>query len=131
MVYLTKKDANKIIKQLSNSRNKEIKEVIKKLKSSEKRKIYVNNNTAIKKLLQKAFDEKRKIKIRYYSPHSDEFTTRVIEIYQINTNSIITYCYLRDDERVFVIERIRSAAILDEKYSIPKNWSPESIILDN
>ena len=30
----------------------------------------------------------------------------------------------------FAIERINSAAILDEKYTIPKNWSPENIILD-
>ena len=129
MVYLTNKEANKIIKELSNSHNKEIKEIIKKLKSSEKRKIYVTDTIAIKKLLQKAFDEKRKVKIRYYSPHSDEFTTREIDIYQINANSIVTYCYLRDDERVFAIERIRSAAILDEKYSIPKDWNPENIIL--
>ena len=129
MVYLTNKEANKIIKELSNSHNKEIKEIIKKLKSSEKRKIYVTDTIAIKKLLQKAFDEKRKVKIRYYSPHSDEFTTREIDIYQINANSIVTYCHLRDDERVFAIERIRSAAILDEKYSIPKDWNPENIIL--
>jgi hypothetical protein len=33
-------------------------------------------------------------------------------------------------ERTFAIERIRSAAIFDEKYEIPENWTPESIILD-
>lgn len=129
MVYLSKEDAKKIIKLLSNVKDKEIKNVIKKINSSEK-KVYVKDKSGIRKLLQKAFNEKRKVKIRYYSPHSDEHTTRVINIYQIYINSIIAYCHLREDERTFAIERINSAALLDEKYKIPANWTPESIILD-
>ena len=92
--------------------------------------VYIKNKSEIRKLLQKAFDEKRKVKIIYYSPHSDEHTTRIIDIYQIYINSIIAYCHLREDERIFAIERINSAALLDEKYEIPKGWRPESIILD-
>ena len=129
MIYLSKKDVNTIIRELSNTSNKKIKCMLKKIKSS-KKKVYVKNKSEIRKLLQKAFNEKRKVKIRYYSPHSDEHTTRIIDIYQIYTNSIIAYCHLREDERIFAIERINSAAILDEKYTIPKNWSPENIILD-
>ena len=129
MVYLTKKDADTIIEELSNNPNEEIRGIIKKIISPEK-KIYIKNKLGIMKLLNKAFDEKRKVKIRYYSPHSDEYTTRVIDIYQICINSIIAFCHLRGEERTFVLERISSAAILDEKYNVPKNWSPESIILD-
>ena len=129
MVYLSKKDANTIIRELSNTSNKKIKYILKKIKSPEK-KVYIKNKSEIRKLLQKAFDEKRKVKIIYYSPHSDEHTTRIIDIYQIYINSIIAYCHLREDERIFAIERINSIAILDEKYIIPNNWSPESIILD-
>ena len=129
MVYLSKKDANTIIRELSNTSNKKIKYILKKIKSPEK-KVYIKNKSEIRKLLQKAFDEKRKVKIIYYSPHSDEHTTRVIDIYQIYINSIIAYCHLRGEERTFVIGRINSAAILNEKYTIPKNWSPENIILD-
>jgi len=129
MIYLSKKDVNTIIRELSNTSNKKIKCMLKKIKSS-KKKVYVKNKSEIRKLLQKAFNEKRKVKIRYYSPHSDEHTTRIIDIYQIYTNSIIAYCHLREDERIFAIERINSIAILDEKYIIPNNWSPESIILD-
>lgn len=130
MVYLTKKDTDKIIKELSNTSNKEIKSIIKKLKFPEKKRVYVYEKSEIRNLLRKAFNEKKKVKIRYYSPHSDEFTNRIIDIYQIYINSIIAYCHLREDERTFVIERISSATILDEKYTIPKNWSPESIVLD-
>ena len=130
MVYLTKKESEIIAKEFSNTPNKKIKEIVKKLKSLEKRRIYVSGKFEIRKLLRKAFNDKRKVKIRYYSFHSDEHTTRIIDIYKIYINSIIAYCHLRKEERTFVIERINSAAILDEKYSIPENWSPESIVFD-
>ena len=130
MVYLTKKDANKIIKELSKTKNKEIIGILTKLKSPEKRRIYVTSRADINRLLKKAFDEKRKVKIRYYSPHNDENTIRIVDIYKMYNGVITAFCHLRDEERNFVIDRISSAAILDEKYSIPKGWSPESIILD-
>lgn len=131
MVYLTKEEAEKLTKELSKARNKQIKEIIKKLKSpQEKRRIYVTSKADINRLLKKAFNEKRKVKIRYYSPHNDENTARVVEIYKIYNGVIIAFCHLREDERNFVIDRISSVAILDEKYSIPKGWAPESIILD-
>ena len=81
-------------------------------------------------LLKRAFKEKRKVKIRYYNPHNDESTVRVVDIYKIYNGVIVGFCHLREDERNFVIDRINSVAILEEKYSIPKGWSPESIILD-
>ncbi len=130
MAYLSKKDADRIIKELLKTKNKGILVILNKLKSQEKKRVYVHEKSEIRNLLHKAFNEKRKAKIRYYSPHSDEHTTRIIDIYQIYINSIIAYCHLREDERTFAIERINSAAILDETYSIPKNWGPESIILD-
>ncbi|MDP3027488.1 MAG: WYL domain-containing protein [Nanoarchaeota archaeon] len=130
MVYLSKKDAGIVIKELSKNSNAEIKGIVKRLKSLEKRKIYVTNKSDIRKLLHKAFNEKRKIKIKYYSPHSDENTMRIVDIYKIYSGVIACFCHLREDERNFVIDRINSVAILDERYSIPKGWSPESIILD-
>lgn len=130
MVYLIKKEAKKIIRELSKSADKEIKTILKKLNSPEKRAVYFYDNADIMRLLKKAFNEKRKVKIKYYSPHNDENTTRVIDIYKIYNGVVTAFCNLREDERNFVIDRINSVAILDEKYKIPKNWSPESIILD-
>ena len=100
------------------------------MKYSEKKRVYATNKSTIRNLLQKAFDEKRKIKIRYYSPHSVEYTTRIIDIYQVHRDCIIAFCHLREEERTFITERINSAAILAEKYTLPKNWNPESVILD-
>lgn len=130
MVYLSKKEAVRISKELAKIKNKDIGGILRKLNSSNKGKSYVKGRAEIRSLLKKAFDEKRKVKIRYYSPHSDEHTTRIIDIYQVSINSIVAFCHLREDERTFAIERINSAMLLDEKYKIPKGWSPESIILD-
>lgn len=131
MVYLTKKEAEKLTKELSKNKNKQIKDIIEKLKSpQEKRRIYVTSRADINRLLKKAFNEKRKVKIRYYSPHNDENTARVVDIYKIYNGVITAFCHLREDERNFVINRISSVAILDEKYSIPRSWTPENIIID-
>ena len=130
MVYLTKKEAERLTKELSTNKNKQIKDIIKKLKSPEKRRVYVTSKTDISRLLKRAFKEKRKVKIRYYSPHNDENTIRIVDIYKIYNGVITAFCNLREDERNFVIDRINSVTILDEKYTVPKNWSPESIILD-
>jgi predicted DNA-binding transcriptional regulator YafY len=129
MAYLSKKDTEKVIKKLSNSKSKEISKIINKLKS-EKRIEYARTQPEIERLIKKAFQEKKQLKIRYYSLSSDEVTSRIIDIYQIHKNCIVAFCHLRDEERTFVTSRIQSAAILDGAYSIPKGWSPESIILN-
>ena len=130
MAYLSKKDVEIIIKELSKNPTAKIKSIIKKPKSLEKRRVYVTSKADINILLKRAFKEKRKVKIRYYNPHNDESTVRVVDIYKIYNGVIVGFCHLREDERNFVIDRINSVAILEEKYSIPKGWSPESIILD-
>ncbi len=82
------------------------------------------------KLLKKAFKDKKSIKIRYSGPHSDEHTTRVIDVYKLWKDAITAFCHSRKEERTFVIGRISSAAVLEKSYRIPKGWQPQSIILD-
>lgn len=130
MVYLTKKEAEKITKELSNTQNKEIKQILEKIGSPEKRLTYFYDKREIKLLLKKAFKEKRKVKIQYYSFSSDEVTNRVIDIYQLHDDCVVAYCNLRNEERTFKIRSINKVALLDEKYKILRNWSPESIILN-
>lgn len=91
---------------------------------------YVTEAHRIKKLLKKAFREKRSVKINYYSLSSDEVRYRIIDIYKMHKNCIIAYCYLRNEERTFVIDRINKIALLDNRYNLPENWNPESIIVD-
>lgn len=129
MVYLSKKDAEKVIDELSKSKKKEINEIMEKMKSL-KIVVYARSSPEITKLLKRAFKEKRKVKINYYSLSSDEVRNRIVDIYQVHKDCIVAYCHLRDEERTFVIRRINKAALLNEKYTIPKGWMPESIISD-
>jgi predicted DNA-binding transcriptional regulator YafY len=110
---------------LDKEESKEAKDILKKIKS-EKKLTYVYDKKEIKSLLKKAYKEKNKVKIRYYSLSSDEVKLRTVDIYQLGDDFIIAYCHLRDDERTFVISRISQATMLDEKYKVPKGWTPES-----
>ena len=111
MVYLTKKEVDALVKAIPKEREKSITKLIKKIKSPPKKLIYSNNKQEIKSFLRKAFKEKRKIKINYYSFSSDEVTNRVIDIYQLHKDCIIAYCNLRKEERTFIIDRINKAAL--------------------
>ena len=130
MVYLSKNEAREITKALSKIKSKKVSDLVKKINSPQKKLNYVYNQKEIKQLLIKAFKEKRKIKMSYYSLSSDEVTNRVIDIYQLHDDCIVVYCNLREEERTFVIRRINKATLLDEKYNIPAGWTPESIIIN-
>ena len=80
---------------------------------------------SINQKLKESFNKKQNIKIKYYSLSSDEVKWRLISIYKLERDLLIAYCYLRDDERTFVKDRIRSAIIQDQKYTIPKGWKPK------
>jgi predicted DNA-binding transcriptional regulator YafY len=127
MVSFTKYQKDKLKEILAQSKDKEAKEIIKKIDSEKKLK-YAYDKKDIKALLRKAFKEKKNIKIRYYSLSSDEVKWRTVSIYQLGSDFIIAYCHLRDEERTFVTDRISQAAILDESYKIPNGWEPESIV---
>ena len=119
MVSLTNVEKSKLKEILTKSNDKEAKEILKKINKDEKKK-YVHNKKEIKNLLKQAFEEKKKVKIRYYSLSSDEVKWRVVSIYQFDQEFIIAYCHLRNEERTFIIDRISKASILDERYKIPE-----------
>ena len=130
MVYLSKKEAKELTRVLSKIKSKGVTNLVKKINSPQKKLIYSYDSKEIKRLLEKAFKQKRKIKMSYYSLSSDEVTNRVIDIYQLHNDCVVAYCNLREEERTFVIKRINKVALLNEKYSISKGWTPESIILN-
>ena len=125
MVSLTKSEKEKLKSLLIKSKDKEMKRILNKI-NNEKRLRYAYDKKEIKTLLRKAYKEKKKVKIRYYSLSSDEVKWRTVKIYQIGDDFIIAYCHLREEERTFVISRINQAAILNETYKIPKGWTSES-----
>ena len=82
----------------------------------------------INQKLREAYNKKQKVKIKYYNLSSDEVRWRVISIYKLKKDFLIAYCHLREEERTFVKDRIISTIIQDEKYEIPKGWTPQSIV---
>jgi len=127
MVSLTKAEKEKLKSVLAKSKDKESGKILSKL-NNEKRLVYVYDRKNITSLLKRAYKERKRVKISYYSLSSDEVKWRKVEIYQIGDDFIIAYCHLRKDERTFVIPRINKASILNENYKIPKGWKPESIV---
>ncbi|MEK6892827.1 MAG: WYL domain-containing protein [Nanoarchaeota archaeon] len=125
MVSLTKSEKAKLKEILAKSKEKEAKSILDKI-SKEKKVKYVNDKKEIIFLLRKAFKEKKKVKIQYYSHMSDEVTIRKIAIYKFEPDVITCYCYLREDERIFRTDRIYKASMLDESYKIPKSWQSKS-----
>ena len=125
MISFTKSEKHKLKEILSKCKESETRSILRKI-NSEKRLKYVHNREEIKKLLKKAYMQKKKVKIQYYSLSSDEVRWRAVAIYNFKPDFIIAFCYLRNEERTFVIRRINSAALLDEDYKIPKGWRPES-----
>lgn len=127
MVSLTKAENQKLKEVLAKSKDKDAKQILNKI-SNEKKLKYVYDQREIRALLRKAFREKKKIKIRYYSLTSDEVRWRKVAIYKFDNDFIIAFCYLRNEERVFKTKRISQAAILDEGYKIPKGWTSDSYV---
>lgn len=77
-------------------------------------------SVSIKGKLWEAFRMRKKVKIKYYSLSSDEVKWRVISIYKYGKSFIQGFCHLRNSERTFVIDRIRSATVQEESYTISK-----------
>ncbi len=76
---------------------------------------------SIYKTLKEAHNSKKTIKI-VYEPHShysdSGITEREVDIYFINLSYIAGYCHLRDEARMFKIDRIKEANILQKSYDI-------------
>lgn len=82
-------------------------------------------------LLNWALIEQRKVEM-VYETHSKggEVNQRVVRPYalypHVRSWHLIAYCELRQDVRMFKIDRIREARLLDEHYTIPEDFDVEA-----
>ena len=127
MGSFTKNEKESLKEILSGSKHKQAKKILDKIKREQIHK-YVSNPKEIIRLLKKAYEQKKKVKIKYYSHMSDEVTWRKISIYRWHKDCIIAYCHMRNDERVFRTDRVYKATLLDESSEFPKDWKPENIV---
>ena len=71
--------------------------------------------------------EHRKARITYRRSGADEATTRVVRLYAIVPASgmwyAVAYCESSEGLRVFRMDRVEEAAVLDDRYEIPGDFS--------
>ncbi len=79
--------------------------------------------------LQQAIHEKRVVQIQYHAQHSNKITTRDIEPMEfalLDKSWMVTaYCRLRQDSRVFRLDRIDQCTLLDEHF-VPQDLGDPS-----
>jgi len=93
-----------------------------------------NFNPYIMEEIVKSLRRKYSVKIRYHSVGKDEETERVVDPYHLDNLRgdwyLIGFCHLRNDIRVFSLNRILECYMLDKKFEIDPDFSHEDFIKD-
>lgn len=68
--------------------------------------------------VRQAYDQGRVLRIVYQTPNlAAAATEREIEVYAFDETYVDAYCRLRREQRTFRIDRIKSAALLDDPFN--------------
>ena len=102
-------------------------EVLKTLQWMKRRRA---DETAVKMLniISQCWNERRQVRIRYWPLNAQTREERVIEPYFVQPSAlehavyVIAYCRLRNDLRVFRLDRIVEARALESTYEIPSSF---------
>jgi len=78
--------------------------------------------------LEKAFNNRNRVEIEYFSMEKAEGVGRKIDIYYKSRRYIIAFCHLRKAIRKFRTSRIMSAKLTKEKYTIPKDFDKKKFL---
>ncbi|MFP5353128.1 MAG: helix-turn-helix transcriptional regulator [Actinomycetota bacterium] len=80
-------------------------------------------------LLQQALAERRRVEIEYVSSAGPEPTTRTVEPWGLVAARgrwyLVGMDLLRNDERMFRVDRMKSSRVLDEEAAVPDDFDPE------
>ncbi|MNT60093.1 hypothetical protein D3C72_1976500 [compost metagenome] len=83
----------------------------------------------VRPILEQALDEQRSVEIVYFSMTREEFTTRKVDPYGLKPDGdllwMVAYCHLREDMRVFRVDRIKEASLTHDSYNRPAEFSLE------
>jgi proteasome accessory factor C len=85
--------------------------------------------------LRTAVAEHRQVRIRYYAYGRDEHTERVIDPYRVASDEgqwyVGAYCHLAEGDRLFRIDRISSAELLESGFDAPSDPPDEAVFNPN
>lgn len=83
----------------------------------------------VKPVLEQAVAERRSVEINYFSMTREEFTTRKVDPYGLRPDGdlfwMVAYCHLREDMRVFRVDRIKEATLTHSPFERPDTFSLE------
>ncbi len=77
-------------------------------------------------ILSRAFKNRKRIEMDYFSLQSEEVTRREIEIYYLSRKYVIALDHLRSAVRKFRTSRVMKARIEPESYEIPEGFDKNS-----
>jgi len=85
-------------------------------------------------LVSQAIDKRITVQMRYYSASRDSTGRREVDPYHLWFASgglyLIGYCHLRQEIRMFAVERIRSISLTDHPYQMPLGFNVEEYVKD-
>jgi predicted DNA-binding transcriptional regulator YafY len=95
---------------------------------------YKHHRDIVERVTQAIADKKR-IQMRYDSASRGRVTRREVDPYRLWYASgglyLIGYCHLRNEPRMFAVERIKSATPTDQPYQIPLHFDFEAFVEDS
>jgi proteasome accessory factor C len=81
--------------------------------------------------LQEAVAERRQVDLDYYSYGRDQLTHRRVDPWRVHAEQgqwyLEAWCHSSDDVRVFRLDRVAGASVLDERFALPDDLAHVSI----
>ena len=82
-------------------------------------------------LLTDAVERQRQVRLEYYVPTRDESTERVVDPLRVASRDgntyLDAYCHLAEDQRLFRLDRISRAEVLDTPVDRPSDLEPRDL----
>lgn len=95
---------------------------------------YKRHREVVERVSQ-AIAEKKRMQMRYDSASRGRVTRREVDPYRLWYASgglyLIGYCHLRNEPRMFAVERIKSVTLTDWPYQIPLHFDFEAFVEDS
>jgi proteasome accessory factor C len=82
-------------------------------------------------LLGDAVERRRQVRLEYYVPTRDEATERVVDPLRVASRDghtyLDAYCHLAEDQRLFRLDRVSRAEVLDTTIDTPEDLEPRDL----
>ena len=127
-IAMLEKALNKINNAVPEDTRKKVKSMIRKVTISPVKR----GRPGLIKAIEEAVKEKRELQIEYYTYSRDDFSKRAIRPYGLINYAenwyLAGFCLLRDEDRIFRVDRIKNAVKTKGKFTLPDNFNIDRFI---